>query len=145
MTMLSCSVRAPLLCAIAVLSLSACNSLPYYHPGAGDATVTYVGLGTPSICTKGVSYRLDLTHKDGYSTAKVPAGERITVWNSMAFANALVVSRCAPKLAFTPAAGTNYIVNAGVSYGECFIEVVREDRNRDTGVAVEPSTAPPEC
>lgn len=134
-----------LLCAAAALLLSACHSLPVYEPTASDASIAFIGMGRPAFCTASGRYGLDVVAADGYRSAKVPAGQRLTLWTGMTFDGYQVISRCSPALAFTPAAGGSYIVNAGLSSGQCFIELVREDKSRDTGVALEASVGKPEC
>jgi len=129
----------------AALLLGACSILPTYEPKAADATISFVGIGRPSFCSRAGRFSLDVIEADGYRTAKVPVGERISVWNYMSFDGYNVISTCMPMLAFTPAAGKSYILNAGLADGKCFIELVREDKSRDTGVALEPSMAQPGC
>lgn len=145
MTMITKPLRARLLCASAAVLLAACNSLPVYQPTAGDATISFVGMGRPAFCSKGTSYQLDVVEADGYRTAKVPVGARVTLWSGMSFQGYQVISSCAPVLAFTPVSGGSYIVNAGLDSGKCFIELVREDKSRDTGVALEMSMTRPGC
>ncbi len=134
-----------LLIGAAALLLSACHTLPTYQPVAGDPTVSFVGMGKPSFCTKAGRFQLDVTEADGYRTARVPAGQRISMWSYMSFQGYQVITTCMPTLAFTPQTGSAYIVNAGLNNGKCFIEVVREDKSRDTGVALETSAGRPEC
>lgn len=136
---------ARLLAVMGPLLLAACNALPRYEPGLEDVSVQLVGLGTPSMCTKGVSYSLPVLETDGLRTTKVPTGQPVVFWSSMVFDGYQVNSRCAPAVPFTPAAGQRYLVNAGLADGKCFIEVVREDLARDTGVAPEPTIGRGSC
>jgi len=129
----------------AALLLGACSTLPTYEPKAADATISFVGMGRPSFCSRAGQFDLDVIEADGYRTAKVPTGSRITIWNFMSFDGYNVVSSCSPTLAFTPVSGKSYILNAGLADGKCFIELVREDKSRPTGVALEPSLAQPGC
>ena len=136
---------ARVLSLVAALLLSACATLPVYQPAAADPTVSFVGMGKPSFCSSAGKFQLEVTEANGYSTAKVPANERISIWSSMAFQGYNVTSSCSPAVAFTPRTGSAYIVNAGLSSGQCFIELVREDKSRPAGVTLEQSTGRPGC
>ncbi len=134
-----------LLSLLAALVLSACGTLPVYQPAAGDPTITFVGMGRPGFCSSAGRFQLDVIVANGFSTAKVPANQRISIWSGMSFQGYNVITSCAPKLAFTPRSGSAYIVNAGLDSGQCFIELVREDKSRPAGVALEMSTGRPGC
>jgi len=127
------------------LVLAGCSTMPTYEPQAADVSVQLVGMGQPGICVGGNNYRLDVAENEGIRTVRVPTGNRVMLWSTMAFQGYNVISRCEPALAFVPSAGNTYVANAGLADGKCFIELVREDKQRETGVAPEPTLQRPKC
>ena len=122
--------------------LAACGAVPY-QPGPNEvlAPVKLVGLGSPRMCMDGKLYSLSA---DKSETVKVPVGQRITLGSYMYFDGYNVSFSCMPQLSFMPQAGLSYVSNAGLRDQRCFVELVREDASRETGVAPEPSLGPPQ-
>lgn len=117
---------------------------------AQQATVIFFGHGTPSSCSPSPAPSLQVIRSDGYRMASVPAGQRITLQylmrvNHRSSAAGFHYSNCTAGLAFMPVSGAVYYLNSRVLKAQCSIEIVREDRSRDTGLIVERSAGPPEC
>lgn len=121
--------------------LAACGVVPYQPaPNEVLAPVKLVGIGSPRMCLDGKMYSLSV---DNHQTVKVPVGQRITLGSYMYFDGYSVSFSCMPRLSFTPAAGSSYVSNAGLVDQRCFMELVREDNTRDTGVVPEMTIGPP--
>jgi hypothetical protein len=126
--------------------VTGCAVIPY-QPAANEVMVPvkYLGAGSPRMCKDGKMYSLpSANYSDTY---QVPAGQLISLGATLQSSGYNVNYYCSPWLAFKPEANRSYVANAGLSsQGRCFIEVVREDNTRDTGVALEPSvTRAPAC
>lgn len=135
-----------LLGAGAVLSLVVgCGVMPY-QPAPNEVLVPikYVGSGQPLMCKEGKTY--SLTPVGNTNVVQVPVGGRVGLGASLRSDGYNVIHTCHPWLGFVPEANRSYVANAGLfSTGRCFVELVREDTSKDTGVSVEPSVGPPGC
>lgn len=131
---------------VVVTSMMAGCAGPYQPaPNEPMASVRYLGWDAPRMCKDGKMYRLSsMGSSDVY---QVPVGSVIAMGANLQSDGYNVVYHCNPWLGFTPEVNRTYVLNAGlVSAGRCFIELVREDNSRDTGVAIEPSvTRAPPC
>jgi hypothetical protein len=145
--MLNFSRITRLAAAVSLLAFGGCSTLPTYEPAATEKTVNVqlLGYGAPSMCVDGRKYRLDAKESAGAITTQIPVGQRVTLSRYMTYAGYQVTSSCNPSLSLIPKEGVGVILNTGLADGRCFIEVVREDRARDTGVALEPTVGPPAC
>lgn len=114
---------------------------------AQQATVIFFGHGTPSSCSPTAGSSLQVENSDGYRMASVAAGQRITLQYLMRVnhSSGFRYSNCTAGLAFTPVSGAVYYLNSRVVKAQCSIEIVREDKSRETGLIVERSAGPPEC
>ena len=133
---------------LAPLALAACSSLPPYQPAAGETvtTLTKLGFGNVQICRDGKMQDLAFVKKDGMYSANIPVGKRIGLIESIKIDAYQVVSTCMVRLSVVPRAGVGLFFNGGLSSsGKCFAEIVREDKERETGVALEPSVSGPSC
>jgi len=138
--------RFVLLPSVAALSvLGGCAGMPPYQPGADDVMVPIklFGDGRPQMCKDGRNYSLATT--DTSDTVKVPSGQRISLGAFMQYDGYNVIYTCRPALSFVPRPGQAYVANTGLNNNRCFIELVREDLSKDTGVAFEPSLAAASC
>ncbi|MES2323110.1 MAG: hypothetical protein V4633_12670 [Pseudomonadota bacterium] len=129
----------------ATLALTGCSTMPIYEAKPADVRIQLLGMGKPGMCVGGTHYQLPVTEEKGIRTVRVPTGNRVMLWSTMVFQGYNVMSSCQPLLAFVPAAGHSYVSNAGLTDGKCFIELVREDSLRATGVAPEPTLQRPKC
>ena len=131
------------LCIGAAAFMTACGVVPY-QPTPQDVLVPVklVGMGSPRMCRDGKLYSLPADASG--ESVKVPSGQRITFGTFMYFDGYNVSYSCLPRVSFVPEAGRTYVSNSGLRDQRCFVEVVREDLSRDTGVAPELSLAPPE-
>lgn len=130
----------------AVVFMTACAGLQPHPPAASDVTVHFVGLGGSSaFCTPEGRFSTQEFQDNGFRAIKLPAGKRITLSRHMSFAGYNVISNCAPAVGFTPMEGKHYVVNAGLVDGKCFIEMVREDANVETGVVFDTTVERPTC
>jgi hypothetical protein len=107
------------------------------------APLRFVGIGKLQMCKEGKLYSLDVD--SATNTAMVPAGQRITVGSFMYFSEYMYNYSCRPVTSFIPDASRAYVSNAGVADRRCFIELVRQDSSRDTGVMLEPTIGPGSC
>jgi hypothetical protein len=132
------------LCMVAATLVTACGVVPY-QPTPQDVLVPVklVGMGSPRMCRDGKFY--SLTTDAAGDTVRVPAGQRITFGTYMYFDGYNVSYSCLPQLSFVPEAGRSYVSNSGLRDQRCFVELVREDVSRDTGVAPELSLGAPYC
>ncbi|WOB10506.1 hypothetical protein [Piscinibacter gummiphilus] len=131
---------------VAMSMAAGCAVMPY-QPAANEpmASVKYFGWGSPRICKGGKMYSLSsVGNSDVY---QVPVGQPIAFGANLQSGGYNVTYFCNPWLGFTPEANRTYVANAGLAAaGRCFIELVREDNSRETGVAVEPTLArAPSC
>lgn len=147
MKQLSNTLRATIACGVVLLS--ACGTpVAVYVPAADTPTtrVTLMGGGIPFMCLSGEHYRFDAQPgPEGTSFLQVPVGQRLTLRSVMSYHGYNVVSTCRPALSLIPKQGQPLIVNSGLEKSGCFIEAVREDNSRETGVAIEPSLGRPQC
>lgn len=145
--MLNLSSCARRIAVCSLLAMSGCTTLPTYAPAAAEKTVPVqlLGYGAPYMCVGGTKYKLDYKESAGAFTTQIPVGSRVTLWRYMSYAGYQVTSSCTPMLSLIPQEGVGLIINSGLANGRCFIEAVREDRTRDTGVALEPSVGAPAC
>ncbi len=130
---------------LALLASAGCNVLPVYSPTPTDARVTVIGQGETTMCTKGTGYKFEPSMSGKHRTVMVPTGQRVKLMSTMQFSGYQVISTCHPALSFVPAAGKSYIFNAGLAAGQCFSELVVEDKSTATGVAPERTLARPTC
>ena len=133
-----------LLTAAAALVLTGC-AVPVYVPAANEvlAPVKMYGLGAPIICVNGKSYSPPASKMA--DAIAVPTGSRVSLVKKMVFDGGNVTSICQAQLSFMPKAGNVYVSNAGLIDRQCFIELVREDPSKETGVSIEPSVGPSLC
>jgi hypothetical protein len=145
--MLNFSITARLLAVCCLLASAGCNTLPAYAPAPAEKTVTakLLGYGKPFMCKEGKRYSLDVSESDGYQTTQLPVGARLTVWRYMSYQGYNVISSCSPTISLIPKEGVGLIIHSGLAGGKCFIEAVREDVARDTGVALDPTIGAPAC
>lgn len=130
-----------------LLALTGCSFLPLYTPAPGDktATVAMFTFGTPSICYNGQRYKLNVEGSGTQRTAVIPANTRVSISTYMSYQGYNVISSCYPGLSMVPRADTRLVLYNGLHEGKCFIEAVREDHTRETGVAIEPTLSGPKC
>jgi hypothetical protein len=146
--MLNNTMTGRLLAAACMLAMVGCGTpLPVYTPAPAEKTVTakLLGSGSPYMCTQGKKYSLDVKESGGFRTVQLPLDNRVTLWRYMSFQGYQVISSCTPMLSLVPKSGTDLIISAGLADGRCFIEAVREDNARATGVALDPTVGPPSC
>jgi hypothetical protein len=145
--MLNLSINARLIAACCLLSTAGCNTLPTYVPAPAEKTVTakLLGYGKPFMCKQGQKYSLDVNEAGGYQTTQLPVGNRLTLWRYMSYQGYQVISSCTPMLSLVPKEGVGIVISSGLADGKCFIEAVREDLTRETGVALEPTIGGPAC
>lgn len=128
--------------AAAVIAMTAgCGVMPYQPaPNEALAPVKFVGWGSPLMCKEGRLY--SLSSSGGPDLYQVPVGQPIGLGARLYSDGYNVSYSCHPWIGFRPEAGRSYVANAGlVSAGRCFIELVREDASKDTGVVMEPTLA----
>lgn len=126
------------------LVLSACGTPYQPAPGEVLAPVKLVGIGSPRMCKDGKIY--NLTTEGRTETVKVPVGQRIAIGSFMYFDGGYMTYTCNAFLSFVPEAGKSYVSNSGLREQQrCFVELVREDPAKETGVVLEPSVGPAYC
>ncbi len=96
-----------------------------------------------TMCRDGKMYSLQTTYGSDY--VKVPLGKRISVGIAMSFTSSNYSYRCKPFMSFLPKEGINYIADANVAFGKCYISMVKESDASITGVALEESIGPRDC
>lgn len=139
------SISLRLAASLTVLAAAGCSVLPIYTPTPTDARVTVIGIGRVSMCTKGAGYQLEPVTAGKHAIVMVPTGQRVQLTSTMQFSGHQVISTCTPSLAFTPAAGKSYVFNSGLAAGQCFTELVVDDKSTASGVAPEPTLTRPAC
>lgn len=145
MTNYICAQR--MLALASALLLAACNALPIYQPEPREpvTTIKLIGMGSMSLCKGGHHYQLKSEVIDGFTTIRVGTKERISLTTFMQFQGYNVISSCHPSLSLIPEPGIGLVANSGLSNGSCFMEIVREDASRPSGVALEPTLKAPQC
>lgn len=133
---------------LALVTLTACNSLPTYKPDPDEKMVPIrvLGAGQFSMCQSGVLYSLPLT-KPTENTAyiQVPVGGKLGLSVYMSQDGYQHISYCNTGLSFFPKEGKAYVSNTGMRDQKCFIELVEQDDTKDTGVKVEPTVSNYTC
>lgn len=131
--------------AIVVPAISGCAINPPYVPAKEEKTavVRLLGMSTLTMCKGGTFY--DVSAQEAGGVAPVPAGERISVGSYMSYGGYNVTYSCYPFLSFVPKQGETYVVHSFLRGDRCFIELVREDKTKATGVTFEPSIGPRDC
>jgi hypothetical protein len=131
--------------ALAVAAFAGCSTTPTYVPAAGEVLVPlrFMGMGKPQVCRAGQALALET---DARGVARVPAGQRITVGAYIYVDNYNRNFDCSPWISFVPQPQSGYVAHAGLGESQrCFVELVREDAARETGVALEPTFRPDAC
>jgi len=130
---------------LAATLLQGCVTTYVPAPNEKLVTVRTVGFGTPQMCKDGQMYWAPQTKDDSHSVT-VPAGQRITVGAHIVSDGYQVIHYCRPFLSFVPEEGRSYVMNTALTgEGRCFVELVRQDPERENGLAQEPSVAGASC
>lgn len=134
-----------LFCALALLAISGCTTLSPYVPANDEKTASLRLLSTRSVamCRAGTLY--SVSAPDGGNVVRIPVGERISVGTYMSYEGYNVSYSCYPFLSFLPKEGETYVVHNFIRGNQCFIELVREDKTKPTGVVFEPSVGRRDC
>ena len=133
----------PLVFVIATFGGCATNEPYVFSQGEKTASVKFLGMGRPSFCRSGKFY--SFTPVENSSAVRIPVGERISVGTYMYFSGYNVSHSCYPFLSFMPKEGVTYVIDSNVRGNKCFVELVREDESKATGVGIEPSVGPRDC
>ncbi|MRX27366.1 hypothetical protein [Kangiella sp. HZ709] len=127
----------------ASLLFTGCMEKYKFQDGEKIAYVENMGLGSVSICKDSTFYDVPLDKKSGL--LKVPANERITIMKWVYMDHGYMSYSCGPKASFIPLENQKYIVNLELLQGGCFIEVVKKNDNKVTGVDFEDSLGGVSC
>jgi hypothetical protein len=140
--------------AVALAGLGGCTILPTYQAPATEQSVPVklLGLGLPTMCKDGVEYLLPISQGEP-RFVMVPIGQRIGFGVRMEFRGYNTVYNCKTELSFIPNLGEVYLFgsglldtpNSGQTREHCFIELVKEDVSKETGVVPEPSVGAALC
>jgi hypothetical protein len=125
--------------------LSGCvTNEPYaFAEGEKAASIKFLGMGRISFCRTNQFY--SFTPVENSDLVRVPVGERVSVGSFMHFSGYNVSYSCYPFLSFLPEEGKTYVIDNSIRGSKCFIEVVREDKSKATGVSLETSVGPRDC
>lgn len=129
---------------IGFISLSACTPIYKFQTSEPKAKILAMGFGDVTFCKDGSIYTppaLALNRKIKF----IPAEERITVIKNLSFSGYNVTHYCNPRLSFIPKSGETYIINADLNGNQCFIEVVKSNGEKETGVDIETTVDKPNC
>jgi len=129
-----------------LISITGCASSPRYKFTKNEprVEVTNSGYGGVSMC-KDYKYYTPVSKEKNSGVIMVPAGDRITLMKNVFFSGYNVSFSCYPRLSFIPKEGEKYIVNADISPEGCYVELVKLDGSKETGISVEPSVAGASC
>ncbi len=126
------------------LSLVGCVVQPYkVGPAEPYASIRVVDRDRLDFCLNGSVHKLE--KEEGSDFLKVPVGTRIDLAADLYFATYGASYSCKPALSFFPEAGEVYIVESNVITDHCFIELVRESVDTDTGITFEKSIEDSAC
>ena len=95
------------------------------------------------MCKDGSFY--SLRAPEGTDAIPIPAGARITLGTYMSYSGYNVSYTCYPFLSFRAEAGRTYLIDNYVREKKCYVELVREDLSKESGVALESSVGPRDC
>lgn len=141
-------IRIAKLTGVAVLGacLQSCAVTTYVPaPDEHMVTVRAVGIGRPQLCKDGKMYWAPEA-KGVPDGVRVPTGQRLTVGAHLVSDGYQVIHYCRPFLSFVPGDGETYIMNSALGGdGKCFVELVREDPTKKSGLAIEPSVSRASC
>jgi hypothetical protein len=97
-----------------------------------------------TMCKKNNYYSLSPTSDN--QAYEIPANERISIGSITNYTDYSGLNlSCFPLLSFIPKEGEMYIMDTYISGNKCYIELVREDKTKETGVVVEASIGADNC
>ena len=129
---------------IGTVFISGCVS-PYILKDAEPrAKIQPMGFGTITFCKNNKAYSLPSDPKNK-EVKYIPSGERITIKKSLSFQGYNVTYSCHPELSFVPASNETYIVNADLQGSQCYIELLKLNEEKETGVDIDFTTSSSNC
>lgn len=128
---------------ISLLILGGCATPYPFTKEEKTASIKLMNMGKAEFCKSGNFYIMPAV--EGTNSALVPTGERISIGTFMSFQGYNVIHHCYPFLSFLPKAGDKYVLHNYIRDNRCFVELVREDSTKATGVSLEPSVGPRDC
>ena len=118
-----------------------------YIPPAGEKMVTARLDGASEgmqMCTANGRYNLNIKEEKGVFTIQIPVGQRVTLINSMFGGSYPYRWACYAKLSLTAEEGKDIMLISGSNVKGCYIQAMRLNRARATGVP-DPTAGPPSC
>jgi hypothetical protein len=139
------NVSRKVLMVLSVSLLAGCAAHdPYmFSKDEKQASLKLLSAGGVSMCKTGKLYKLAMP--DGAQAAPIPVGGRVDFVSSMFFGDGHYSYTCFPAISFVPKESETYVLHGLVRNGRCFLEIVREDQSKETGLAFEPSIGPRTC
>lgn len=132
-----------------LLALTACGTpMPKYVPAANEPTAVIKLVGEQqgvNICRDGTLMHVSTIKTGETRTVIVPADKRITLWSYLMFQGYNTTVRCAAALSLVASSDAALILNTDIRANGCYVEAVREDASRPSGLAPEPSVGRPLC
>ena len=128
---------------LGLVLVTGCASNPPYPFTKEEKKAYLKGVNNVAMCKDGSFYTV--TTPEGAKAAPIPAGGRVSLGTYMSYSGYNVTYSCYPFLSFNPHESETYLINTFVRENKCYIELVREDQTKETGVAFEPSLGPRDC
>jgi hypothetical protein len=137
--------RKLILAVSAAALLGGCVVLPVYEPAVGEATAaldTEFMPPTIAICVDGAGYKV---RKDADGTVRLPADRRISLYTTLVMADYNVTYTCHPGASYQFDPTKRYVATVHNDSRGCAIDLVQENPDTPTGLAVEPTGFGPLC
>jgi hypothetical protein len=137
------NVSRKFLLILSLVLLAGCATNPPYRFSNDEKKALLKSKSDVSMCKDGKFY--SLTTPKGADAIPIPAGGRITLGTPMHYSGYNVSYNCYPFLSFQAQEGGTYLIDSYVREKKCYIELVREDLSKESGVAFEPSIGSRDC
>ena len=133
-----------ILVSLLTLTLFGCGSPIYkFAPDEESASIKLLYGDQITMCRDDQLYSLKAS--DNSNIVKVPIGKRVSVGTYMSYSGYNVTYRCMPFLSFLPEENAKYISDSNVINNKCYIDLVKESPNSNTGVSFENSLSKRDC
>lgn len=133
-----------ILISLLTLTLLGCGSPPYkFAADEKSASLKLLHGNQITMCRDNKLYSLKA--RDNSNTVKVPVGKRVSVGTYMSYSGYNMTYSCMPFLSFLPEEDAKYISDSNVVNNNCYIDLVKENPNSNTGVSFEGSLSKRDC
>jgi hypothetical protein len=136
-------IKFALLVLVSVFASACATQAPPYQFSPEESTANILRGGMADLCLNGKMYTLSAAADDG--SVKIPSGKRVSLANFMRFDSGNFIYTCKPAISFLPKSNATYYLHNYIRDNKCYMEVVKDDKSTEIGLAFEPSIGPRDC